>query len=157
MTHASDQLFNFLVQGTVIGRIEQGHTGPGGGGRAYVKFRIIHRTGFRKNGKWVATQPMEFVVTCWDEQQMLLARRALKPGTEVLVTVKKLVPLTGDNDEAIMNITPANILPLPGNDSGSAPARGQRSGDLVSTPYGEKVDADAWPDVVTDLEFVHHG
>jgi hypothetical protein len=152
---APKQMFSCLIQGTVIGRTEQGHTASGGG-RAYVKFRIIHRTGFRRGDSWISTSPMEFEVTCWDEQQMLLAR-SLKPGTDVLVTVKKFFPYISQSDEPIMSITPADIVPLPPTSAGASTERRQRSGDLVVTPHGEKIAADAWPDVVVDPELVHHG
>lgn len=48
------QIFTSLVQGTVRGRCEQGHTNSGG--PAFVKFRIIHRIGYRRTG-WNAGQP----------------------------------------------------------------------------------------------------
>ncbi|MBM2623407.1 hypothetical protein JIG36_48725 [Actinoplanes sp. LDG1-06] len=149
----SKQVFSSLIQGTVRGRSEHGEAR---GGRVFVKFRITHRTGYRKDGKWVATEPMEFEVTCWDEQQMLLAR-SLQPGAEVLVTVKKFFPYLDRSDQAVINITPAEILLLPkSSHPGVGTPRRQRSGDLVVTPHGEKIAADAWPDVVTDPELVHH-
>jgi hypothetical protein len=164
----SKQIFSSLIQGTVRGRYEQGHTAAGG--RAFVKFRIVHRTGYRKGGTWVATAPMEFEVTCWDEQQMLLAR-SLRPGTEVLVTVKKFFAYLDQSDESVISITPADIVPLPSSTpapstpasstpasstpASSAPRR-QRSGDLVVSPHGEKIAADAWPDTVTDPQLAHH-
>ncbi|GAA3951917.1 hypothetical protein [Actinoplanes auranticolor] len=149
----SKQIFTSLIQGTVRGRSEQGHTNSGG--RAFVKFRIVHRTGYRNNGRWVATTPMEFEVTCWDEQQMLLAR-SLRPGTEVLVTVKKFFPYLDQGEEPIINITPADIVPLPSNTPAPSAPRQQRSGDLVVSPHGEKIAADAWPEVVTDPQVAHH-
>ncbi|MEU7906405.1 single-stranded DNA-binding protein [Actinoplanes sp. NPDC049118] len=149
----SKQLFSCLVQGTVTGRCEQGHT-PGSG-RAFVKFRIVHRTGYRKDGGWITTAPMEFEVTCWDEQQMLLAR-SLKPGTEVLVTVKKFFSYLDRSDEPVINITPTDLLPLTASAPATDPARRQRSGDLVVSPHGERIAADAWPDTVTDPQLVHH-
>ena len=150
----SKQIFTSLIQGTVRGRSEQGHTNSGG--RAFVKFRIVHRTGYFSSGKWVTTPPMEFEVTCWDEQQMLLAR-SLRPGTDVLVTVKKMTPYLDQGEEPIINITPANLTPLTSSNAPtpSAPRR-QRSGDLVVSPHGEKIAADAWPDTVTDPQLVHH-
>jgi hypothetical protein len=149
----SNQLFNCLVQGTVVGRYEPGHTPSSG--RAFVKFRIVHRTGYRNNGRWVATAPMEFEVTCWDEQQMLLAR-SLKPGTDVLITVKKFFPYLDQGEEPIINITPADILTLPSSAPAPSAPRRQRSGDLVVSPHGEKIAADAWPGTVTDPQLVHH-
>jgi hypothetical protein len=98
---------------------------------------------------------MEFEVTCWDEQQMLLAR-SLKPGTDVLITVKKFFPYLDQGEEPIVNITPADILPMTGNTPDTSTTRGQRSGDLVVSPHGEKIAADAWPDTVTDPQLVHH-
>jgi hypothetical protein len=151
------QAFNCVIQGTVIGRPESGHTN--GSGRAFVKFRIVHRTGFfdRKASKWVTTAPMTFEVTCWDEQLMLRAR-TFKSGNEVFVEVKKFVPYVDTaNDEAVMNINPANVLLITGSPTASSTGRGQRSGDLVVSPHGEKIAADAWPDTVTDLTMVHHG
>lgn len=148
----SKQLFTCLVQGTVIGRAEQGHTASSG--RAFVKLRIIHRTGYRRNGGWIATEPMEFEVTCWDEQQMLLAR-SLAPRTEVLITVKKFSPYISGSDEPVINITPADIVVLTST-PGAEPARRQRSGDLVVSPHGEKIAADAWPDTITDPQLVRH-
>ncbi len=150
--NASNQLFNCLVQGTVIGRADSGHTNTG---RAFAKFRISHRTGYYHNGIWMATKPMEFQVTCWNEQQVLLAR-SLTSGTEVVVTVKNFFPYLGDSDEPVINITPADIVVLGSKPAAPAP-RGQRSGDLVVSPHGEKIAADAWPDTVTDLDLVHHG
>ena len=149
----SKQLFNCLIQGAVVGRCEPGHTPSSG--RAFVKFRIVHRTGYRKDGRWVATAPMEFEVTCWDEQQMLLAH-SLKPGTDVLITVKKFFPYLDQGQEPIINITPADILPLTGHTPATGTAPGQRSGDLVVSPHGEKIAADAWPDTVTDPQLAHH-
>lgn len=149
----SKQIFTSLIQGTVRGRCEQGHTNNGG--RAFVKFRIVHRTGYRKNGQWVSTAPMEFEVTCWDEQQMLLAR-SLRPGTEVLVTVKKFFPYLNQSDEPVINITPADIVALPSNTPAPSAPRPQRSGDLVVSPHGENIATDAWPDVVTDPQLAHH-
>ena len=137
------QIFSCVIQGTVVGRPESGHTNSSG--RAFVKFRIVHRTGYfdRKNNKWVTTAPMTFEVTCWDEQLMLRAR-AFNSGNEVLVEVKKFVPyLDTGNDEAVMNINPASVLLV-------------SSGDLVVSPHGEKIAADAWPEAVTDRQFVHH-
>ncbi|MFI5496621.1 hypothetical protein [Actinoplanes sp. NPDC051859] len=149
-----DQAFHCTIQGTVVGSTELGHAGRTG--MAYARFRIIHPTGYRKNGQWVPTAPMEFQVTCWTEQQILLARR-LKAGNEVLVDVKKITALTQDRtDEPVTNLTPAGFTILDAPKPAPA-ARGQRSGDLVQTPYGETIAADAWPDVVTDLELVHHG
>ncbi|MFG1995235.1 single-stranded DNA-binding protein [Actinoplanes sp. NPDC048988] len=146
------QIFTSLIQGTVRGRCEQGHTTSG---RAFVKFRIVHRTGYRKDGQWVSTAPMEFEVTCWDEQQMLLAR-SLRPGTEVLVTVKKFFPYVDQSDEPIINITPADIVALPSSTPAPSAPRRQRSGDLVVSPHGEKIAAAAWPDAVIDPQLVHH-
>ena len=147
----SKQLFTCAIQGTIVGRTEPGHTGSG---RAFVKFRLIHRTGFYRSGKWVATAPMEFEVTCWDEQQMLLAR-TLKPGTDVIVTVKRFSPYLDQGEEPVINITPADILPVAASTTIPS-ARGQRSGDLVVSPHGEKIAADAWPDTVTDPQLAHH-
>jgi hypothetical protein len=149
----SKQLFTCLIQGTVAGRCEPGHTPSSG--RAFVKFRIVHRTGYRKDGRWVATAPMEFEVTCWDEQQMLLAR-SLRPGTEVLVTVRKFFAYLDQGEEPVINITPADIVPLPSSTPAPSPPRRQRSGDMVVSPHGEKIAADAWPDIVTDPQLVHH-
>ncbi|WP_199514299.1 hypothetical protein [Nucisporomicrobium flavum] len=148
----SKQIFTSLIQGTVRGRSEQGHTNSGG--RAFVKFRLVHRTGYRKDGRWVATPPMEFEVTCWDEHQMLIAR-SLRPGTEVLVTVKKFFAYLDQSDEPTINITPADIVPLPSTAPAPSAPRPQRSGDLVVSPHGEKIAADAWPDVVTDPQLAH--
>ncbi|GLZ00809.1 hypothetical protein [Actinoplanes sp. NBRC 103695] len=148
----SKQIFSSLIQGTVRGRYEQGHTS---GGRAFVKFRIVHRTGYRRDGKWVPTTPMEFEVTCWDEDQMLLAR-SLRPGAEVLVTVKKFFAYLDQSDEPVINITPADIVVLPGSTPAPTAPRRQRSGDLVVSPHGENIAAASWPDVVTDPQLVHH-
>jgi len=149
------QVFNCVIQGTVVGRPESGHMASG---RAYVKFGLVHRTGYfdRKNSKWVTTAPMTFEVTCWDEQLMLRAS-TFKPGNEVFVEVKKFVPyLDRTNDEPVMNIYPANVLLITGSTPATGTSRGQRSGDLVVSPHGEKIAADAWPEAVTDLTMVHH-
>jgi hypothetical protein len=151
------QLFNSLIQGTVVGRPEPGHTSAIG--KAFVIFRIVHRTGYtdRKTGKWVSTPPMEFEVKCWDPQHMMFAR-GLKPGTEVLVGVRRFVP-TLSNDDPTITLYPDTLVPV--GDSGTARTpggRAQRSGDLVVTPHGETIAADAWPEAVTgDLTMVHHG
>ena len=150
------QVFSCVIQGTVVGRPESGHTN--GSGRAFVKFQLVHRTGYRERGtgKWITTAPMTFEVTCWDEQLMLRAR-SFKAGNEVLVEVKKFVPYVDTStDEAIMNINPANVVLISGNASSTDTGRGQRSGDLVVSPHGEKIAADAWPEAVTDPQLVHH-
>lgn len=150
------QIFSCVVQGTVVGRPEHGHIGSSG--RAFVKFSIVHRTGYfdRKTSKWVTTAPMTFEVTCWDEQLMLRAR-TFKPGNEVLVEVKKFVPYVDrTGDEAVMNINPANVLLVGSTPTGGDTERRQRSGNLVVSPHGEKIAADAWPEAVTDLSMVHH-
>jgi single-stranded DNA-binding protein len=151
------QIFSCVIQGTVVGRPESGHISSSG--RAFVKFSIVHRTGYfdRKNNKWVPTAPMTFEVTCWDEQ-LILRARTFKSGNEILVEVKKFVPyLDRNGDETVMNINPTNVLLV----SDGAPTSGdtgrrQRSGDLVVSPHGEKIAADAWPEAVTDLSMVHH-
>jgi len=149
------QLFNCIVQGTVLGRPESGHMSSG---RAFVKFGLVHRSGYfdRKTSKWVTTAPMTFEVTCWDEQLMLRAR-TFKPGNEVLVEVKKFVPyLDTRNDEPVMNIYPASIQLITGGTPATGASRPQRSGDLVVSPHGEKIAADAWPEAVTDSRLAHH-
>lgn len=150
-----NQVFNCIVQGTVVGRPESGHMSSG---RAFVKFGLVHRTGYfdRKNSKFVATAPMTFEVTCWDEQLMLRAR-TFKSGNEVLVEVKKFVPyLDPASDEPVMNIYPASIQLITGSTPATGTGRGQRSGDLVTSPHGEKIASDAWPEAVTDSQLVHH-
>lgn len=149
----SKQIFTSLIQGTVHGPYEQGHTHSGG--RAYVKFRIVHRTGYHRDGRWVSTAPMEFEVTCWNEQQMMLAR-SLRPGTEVLVTVRKFFAYLAPGEEPVISITPADIVPLQGGTTAPSASRRQRSGDIVVSPHGEKIAADAWPDTATDPQLVHH-
>jgi len=152
------QVFNSVIQGTVVGHPEPGHTNHGG--HAFVAFHIVHRMGYtdRETGKWVSQPPMEFDVKCWNPEHMMVAR-GLKPGTEVLVTVNRLVPTSFNNDEPTITIYPRSLVTV-GGSAAARPSngRGQRSGDLVVTPHGETIHADAWPEVVTgDLTMVHHG
>ncbi|RSM47780.1 hypothetical protein DMB66_47495 [Actinoplanes sp. ATCC 53533] len=152
------QFFNTAIQGTVLGHPEPGHTSHTG--RAFVAFHIVHRMGYtdRKTGEWNSQPPMEFDVKCWNPEHMMFAR-GLKPGTEVLITVNRLVPTLSRNDEPTITIYPGSLVTV-GGSATARPAnrRGQRSGDLVVTPHGETIDAAAWPEVVTgDLTMVHHG
>lgn len=138
----------FIVEGIITRRPESGVTG---GGKRYTQFEISNYRTWVENGKTRRSEPMVFDIVCWGE----LARQALDlaPRTTVVVNGSRLIPY--DNNGTLSLKMFARDLSVTLRDAASLGTRGQRSGDVVTSPYGETIAADAWPEVVGDLETVH--
>ncbi|MFF5085427.1 single-stranded DNA-binding protein [Actinoplanes sp. NPDC000266] len=123
--------------------------------RPMVTFGIEHQQGYYDNrNRWKDTQRVPFEVACFDED-LMPSLRGIGKGQRVLVAADRLNILSdagGGRD--LYNLTPQFVRILA--EPEFSPAR-QRDGHTVVTPHGERIDAAAWPEVVTDLEFVHHG
>ena len=143
-------LFECLVEGKVIVAPESDTTASG---TPFVRFTIEHEQGYRDAGRgWVTTGRTDYRVTCWDKR-LMPALTDIRRGQRVLVRATRFNVLTDNHTgEAIFNLTPDYVRVLE-----AAPARPrQRDGDMVRTPHGEDIHADAYPDVVTDRQLIHH-
>jgi hypothetical protein len=142
----------FIVEGVITRRPETDVTRNG---KRFTQFEISnYRTWTDSAGKTRQSDPMVFDIICWGE----LAREALKlaPRTTVVVNGSRLIPY--DNNGTLGLKMFARDLSVTLRDVGSQnTGRGQRSGDLVTSPHGETVAVEAWPDIVGDLETVHRG
>jgi hypothetical protein len=146
-------LFSCIVEARLAASPETGHTRDG---KEYVQFPVVHRDRYRDHtGRWVDGKAMFFDVICWGE----LARRArnLTRGDLVVVEVGHLMPYTTDSDLPGLKAHARNLsVSMRFADAhAGTPSRGRR-GDIVVTADGEQISADAYPDVVTDPELVHH-
>ncbi|MEV6527134.1 single-stranded DNA-binding protein [Longispora sp. NPDC051575] len=158
-------LFNVTIEGRLTTSPEQGTTRNG---REYTQFEMAHRE-FCKNGN----QPSDashFEVLCWGD---LAARvRGLRRGDLVTVEAGKLLAYV-DHDrrpgesgyathercgQPVLKLWARNVsVSMRFDDAyaGSRPAR-QRRGDVVTTPDGEQYAAEVYPEIVADLQLVHH-
>ena len=139
----------FIVEGVITRRPEADVTR---GGKRFTQFEISNYRTWVENGRTRKSEPMVFDIICWGE----LAREALKlaPRTTVVVSGSRLIPY--DNNGTLGLKMYARDLSVTLRDVGSqSTGRSQRGGDLVTSPDGETVAAEAWPDIVGDLETVH--
>ena len=146
-------LFTCVIEGRLTASPTTGHTREG---REYVQFPLVHRDRYRDHtGRWVDTRAMFFEVLCWGD----LAGRArnLTRGDNVVVEAGQLLPYCNDSDLPALKLHARNLaVSMRFADAhASAPTRARR-GDIVVTPDGERYAADAYPEVVTDPELVHH-
>lgn len=146
-------LFSCIVEGRLTASPTTGHTREG---REYVQFPIVHRDRYRDHtGKWVDARAMFFEVLCWGE----LASRArnLVRGDQVVVEAGQLLPYLNDSDLPALKMQARNLsVSMRYTDVHAGTAVRQRRGDIVVTADGERYAADAYPEVVTDRELVHH-
>ena len=144
--------FVMTIEGTLTGSPTTDTTRDG---REFVQFEIAHRVSYRDGtGKQVDGKPMIFDILCWGE---LAGRvRNLNRRDTVVVDVSRLLPY--DNNGILgMKAYARNVsISMRYADAHAGPRVQQRRGDLVSTAHGEKVTTDAYPDVVTDRELIHH-
>lgn len=146
-------MFHVAIEGRLTRSPETGTTRDG---REYVQFPLMHRDRHRDhNGKWVDAKAMFFEVVCWGD---LAARvRNLNRGDQVIVEAGQLFPYDNDNDLPALKLAARNVsVSMRFADAHAGPAKRSRRGDLVTTADGEKVTSDAYPDVITDPELVHH-
>jgi single-stranded DNA-binding protein len=144
--------FQCLLTGLVTASAQSGTIGPDR--RPMVSFRMDHQQGYHdRRGTWRDTVRTPYQVTCWDKNLMPVLD-GIRRGQRVFVKASRFNILpdarTGND---LFNLTPDFVRVL------AAPAQTQqrqRDGHTVVTPHGEQIDARAWPDVVTDLELVHH-
>jgi hypothetical protein len=129
-------------------------TGQTREGREYVQFEIVHRVAYRDNsGKQVAAKPMSFDILCWGE---LASRvRNLNRGDTVTVDISRLLPYDNNGVLGLKAYARNVSVSMRYAEAHAKPAVRQRRGNLVTTPHGETVTADAYPEVVTDPEFVY--
>lgn len=137
-----------VYEGIITRRPEAGATGDG---REYVQFEITH---FREwmDGKTRRTSGRIVIdIVCWGE----LAQQARKLSLRTTVTVIGNTLMPFDNNGVLGLKMYARELSVNIRDVGNRSTAGQRSGHLVTSPEGETITADAWPDVVGELETVH--
>jgi single-stranded DNA-binding protein len=146
-------LFSCVIEGRLTASATTGHTRDG---RPYVQFPIMHRDRYRDhNGRWVDTKAMFFEILCWGD--LATRTHSLTRGDQVLVEAGQLLPYTNDSDLPALKVHARNVsLSMRHTEAHPGPRTRQRPGDLVITPDGERYAADAYPDVVTDPELVHH-
>ncbi|GIM98058.1 single-stranded DNA-binding protein [Paractinoplanes toevensis] len=145
-------IFQLLLAAQVTGSAQSRTVGADQ--RPMATVRIEHQQGYYNNfGTWKTTLRTPYHLTSFDET-LMPALRDLRRGQRVLVHATRFNILPDDGSgEDLLNLTPDIVRVL--TEPGPAPQR-QRNGHTVVTPHGERIDADKWPDVVTDLEFVHH-
>jgi len=144
--------FQCRLTGLVTSRAQSGTIGADR--RPMVSFRMDHQQGYHdRRGGWKDTVRTPYQVTCWDPK-LMPSVTGIHRGQRVFVQASRLNILpdarTGDD---LFNLTPDSVRILTGP---AQTQKRQRNGHTVVTPHGELIDAGAWPEVVTDLEFVHH-
>ncbi|MBG0568794.1 single-stranded DNA-binding protein [Actinoplanes aureus] len=144
---------NITVEGTLTRSAVTGETRDG---REFVQFQIVHRPGsYRDNtGREVTGKPMYFDILCWGD----LAGRArdLTRGTTIVAEISRLIPFEDDGELGIKAFARNLSISMRYAEAHAGPQVRQRRGDLVTTPHGETITAQAYPDVVGDRELVHN-
>jgi hypothetical protein len=135
-------------EGIVTRRPETGRTG---GGREYTQFEITHYREWMEGKTKRKSEPLSIDILCWGE----LAQQARKLTLRTTVTVHGNTLMPFDNNGVLGLKMFARGLSVDIHDIGNRTTAGQRSGDLVTSPEGESIAAEAWPDVVGALETVH--
>jgi single-stranded DNA-binding protein len=146
-------LFTCVIEGRLTASPTTGHTREG---REYVQFPLVHRDRYRDHtGRWIDARAMFFEVLCWGD--LACRARNLTRGDHVVVEAGQLLPYCNDVRPAGAELHARNLaVSMRFADAhASAPTRARR-GDIVVTPDGERYAADAYPEVVTDPELVHH-
>lgn len=146
-------LFTVVIEGRLTASPETGNTREG---REYVQFPIVHRDRYRDHtGAWVDAKAMFFEVLCWGD----LAGRArnLTRGDQVVVEAGQLLPYTNDSDLPALKVYARNLsVSMRFAEAHAGPRRQARRGDMVTTPDGENLVANAYHEAATDPELVHH-
>ncbi|RKR88322.1 single-stranded DNA-binding protein [Micromonospora pisi] len=146
-------LFACVIEARLTASPQTGHTREG---REFVQFPVVHRDRYRDHtGKWVDSRAMFFEVMCWGD----LATRArnLTRGDQVIIEAGQLLPYINDSDLPAMKVQARNLsVSMRFTDAHAGPQVKTRRGDIVTTADGEQYAADAYPEVTTDRELLHH-
>ncbi|MBO3736653.1 single-stranded DNA-binding protein [Actinoplanes flavus] len=137
-----------VYEGKVSRRPE---TGVARDGREYTQFEITHFREWVDGNKKRTSGRIVIDIVCWGE----LAQQARKLSLRTTVTVVGITLMPYDNNGVPGLKMYARELSVNIRDIGNRSTAGQRSGHLVTSPEGETIAAEAWPDVVGDLEAVH--
>ncbi|WP_212827350.1 single-stranded DNA-binding protein [Catellatospora sp. TT07R-123] len=146
-------LFTVVIEGRLTCSPQPGHTRDG---REFVRFSLMHKDRYRDHtGKWVDARPQFFEVMAWGD---LAGRaRSLTRGDQVLVEGGRMVAYTGDSGMPAITVEARNLsVSMRFTDAHAGLPTKARRADLVTTADGERFVADIYPEVVTDLELVHH-
>ena len=145
--------FNLTVEGKLT---TSAMTNTTQAGREYVTFTILHQDRYRdQKGTLVDAKPMFFDIVCWG--QLAGHVRNLTRGTVVVIEGGRLLGYINDDELAGMKVEARNVsLSMRFGEAHPGSDKRTRRADLVTTADGEHVTADAYPDVVTDRELVHH-
>ncbi|MFC7530191.1 hypothetical protein [Actinoplanes sp. GCM10030250] len=125
--------------------------GVAGDGREYTQFEITHFREWMDGNKKRTSGRLVIDILCWGE----LAQQARKLSLRTTVTVIGNTLMPYDNNGVLGLKMYARELSVSIRDVGNRSTAGQRSGHLVTSPEGETIAAEAWPDVVGNLESVH--
>jgi hypothetical protein len=136
-----------VYEGIITRRPETGVTGDG---REYTQFEITHYREWMDGNRKRTSGRIVIDILCWGE----LAQHARKLSLRTTVTVVGNTLMSYDNNGVLGLKMYARELSVNIRDIGNSSAR-QRNGDLVTSPEGETIVAEAWPDVVGNLETVH--
>ncbi|GAA1578727.1 hypothetical protein GCM10009827_120300 [Dactylosporangium maewongense] len=145
--------FNLTIEGKLTTSALSNATKAG---REFVTFTIVHQSQYRDHtGKWVDAKPMFFDIVCWGKLAGHV--RNLTRGTLVVIEGGRLLGYINDDEFAGLKVEARNVsLSMRFGEAHPGPAKQTRRGDLVTTADGEHIIADAYPDVVTDRELIHH-
>ncbi|BEL12881.1 hypothetical protein Q0Z83_110720 [Actinoplanes sichuanensis] len=138
----------FIVEGIITRRPETGVTRDG---REYTQFEITHYRTWMDGNTTRKSPPQVLDILCWGR----LAQQARKLSLRTTVTVHGNAPQPFDNNGVLGLKMFARGLSVDVGDLGNRSTTGERSGHLVTSPEGEQITAEAWPEVVGNLETVH--
>ncbi|WP_436528287.1 hypothetical protein [Actinoplanes sp. HUAS TT8] len=137
-----------VYEGIITRRPETGVTSDG---REYTQFEITHYREWMDGTKKRTSGRIVIDILCWGD--LAQQARKLRLRTKVTVIGNTLMPY--DNNGVLGLKMYARELSVNIGDIGNSSAAGQRNGHLVTSPEGEQIASDAWPDVVGNLETVY--
>lgn len=144
-------MFSCFIEGTLTASATRGHARDGA---VWVQFPIVVRDRYRDHtGTWVDGKAMFFDIVCW----RTLADRVgdLTRGDRVVVEAGQLLPYLTDSDLPAVKVHARNVsLSMRHTPAHTGTRVPQRNGDVVVTPDGERIAAEAYPDRVGNLELL---